>query len=154
MSVVSPNGKIRATGQFDGVVRLYNTDRGGAETVLRGHQGPVTVLVFSPDGVLLASGSVDRSVRLWKIDPATGTSLGKPVVLSEHTHWVRDLVFSPDGQTLVTHSEDQTVRRWKINPERLAEEVCKVARRPLTQEEWQNYVGADIPYSEYEPCSR
>jgi len=67
---------------------------------------------------------------------------------------VSGIGFSPDGETLVTHSKDQTVRRWKINPERLAEEICKVARRPLTQEEWQNYVGADIPYSEYEPCSR
>lgn len=45
-----------------------------------------------------------------------------------------------------------TVRRWKINPERLAEGVCTVVTRALTEEEWDRFVGADIPYSDYMPC--
>ena len=145
----SPDGKLQATGGADGTVRLQNVETGVELAVLRGHEGPVMALAFSPDGATLASGSGDRSVQLWALTPLAR----KPVVLREHTHWVHALAFSPDGETLVTGSADRTIRVWRINPERLAEEICTLVDRPLTEEEWGRFVGTDIPFSDYVPCS-
>ena len=88
-------------------------------------------------------------MRLWTVNPLSR----KPVVLQEHTKWVHALAFSPDGQTLVSGSADRTVRLWKINSERLAEEICTLVSRPFTEEEWVRFVGTDIPFTEYVPCS-
>ena len=83
-----------------------------------------------------------------QIDPPSD----KPIILQEHTDWVHALAFSPDSEILVSGSADRTVRRWKIIPKHLVDEVCAVVARRLTQEEWERFVGTDIPYSTYEPC--
>ncbi|QKG22514.1 WD40 repeat, subgroup [Actinomadura verrucosospora] len=82
--------------------------------VVKGHEGPVTTVVFSPDGKTLASTGDDRTVRLW--DPATRAPIGQ---LLGHTGEVRSAAFDPDGKTLVTGSDDKTARVWDVTTRRL-----------------------------------
>ena len=147
--VLSPDGTRRAERRDDGTVQLQDAETDTELGVLRGHEGPVTAMVFSPDGATLATGGGDRSVRLWGVNAPSR----KPIILREHTHWVHALAFSPDGQTLITGSADRAVRVWRINPERLAEEVCMLVNRDLTEEEWGRFVGTDILFTDYVPCS-
>lgn len=141
----SPDGKRLASGGEDGTVRLWI----GETIVLRGHAGPVNSVAFSPDGEWLASGSSDRSVRLWDmVSPDI-----RPIVLQEHEDWVYAVAFDLDDPFLVSGGADRSVRLWYIDAEGLAEGVCDVVSRDLTREEWLNYVGEDIPFSDYEPCN-
>jgi WD40 repeat protein len=67
-SSFSPNGKILASGDYDGTVRLWNIEGGDGSCLvtLSGHHSEhVYSLVFSPDGETLASGSKEGIVRLW-----------------------------------------------------------------------------------------
>ena len=75
-----------------------------------------------------------------------------PISLEGHTGWVQSLAFSPDGNTLVSGSADRTVRTWRINAAELADIICKTVTRKLTPDEWEKFVGHDIPFSDYEPC--
>ncbi|BAY28521.1 WD-40 repeat-containing protein [Nostoc carneum NIES-2107] len=106
----SPNGKIIATGDANGEIRLWQIDDGQQILICKGHTGFVRSVAFSPDGQTLASASVDKTVKLWSI------SDGKCIkTLQGHSDRIESLAVSPDGQLLVTGSVDKTLRIWSVN---------------------------------------
>ena len=68
--VFSPDGKLIATGGWDGIVRLWDVETGEEKSTFTGHTGWVNSISFSSDGKTLASGSEDGTVLLWKLTPA------------------------------------------------------------------------------------
>lgn len=111
----SPDGKLLATGDESGAVRLWQVAVGAGQSpdfgqpfsTFIGHSHWIYSVAFSPSGQILASCSLDRTVRLW--DVSTGQSLGTRI---GHNNWVRSVAFSPDGQTIASAGYDQTVRLW------------------------------------------
>jgi WD40 repeat protein len=96
----SPDGKFLAGGTGDGEVHVFDWPAGTEHRVLRGHNQPITGMVFSPDSKTLVSASLD-SLRFW--DVATGQETGQDVRWRFGNPAVRaSLVFRPDGKFLVT----------------------------------------------------
>ena len=88
----SPDGKILATGETNGVVSLWNPlDPVTPVAILHAHEGPVESLAFNSDGKTLASGGQDNLVKLWNLkNPNTPSA-----VLHGHQQSIISLAFSP-----------------------------------------------------------
>jgi predicted NACHT family NTPase len=105
----SPDGKLLATGDVDGLVRLWDAATGRELLICKGHTNRINSIAFSPNGEILASGSGDQTAKLWNIK--SGECLN---TLQGHTNWVKSIAFSPNGEMLVSGSYDQTVKLWDI----------------------------------------
>ena len=109
----SPNGKLLASADADGTVRLWNPVTGQAVGAPfqtgSGPQGGVTAVAFSPNGKLLASADTKGTVRVW--DSVTRQPLGAPL-WNDRSAGVFGLAFSPDGKLLAGEDENATVRLW------------------------------------------
>ena len=105
----SPDGKLLATSDGDGEIRLWQAHDGKQLFTCRDHTSWVKSIAFSPDSQTLASSGEDLIIRLW--DVTTGQCYQD---FRGHSNWVWAVAFSPDGEQLGSVSEDRTVRLWDL----------------------------------------
>jgi WD40 repeat protein len=95
---LSPDGRHLATGGYDGIIRIWDTETGNFEHAFVGHDSYVYGLAWSPDGNYLASaGSFNATARVW--EAKTGLCVR---VLKGHKGYVSHVAWSPDGNRLLT----------------------------------------------------
>ncbi|WP_369074970.1 WD40 repeat domain-containing protein [Chryseosolibacter histidini] len=143
----SPDGKFLAYGVDDvtnkrGLVRTYDLATGEVRQ-FTGHRAGVNDIEFSPDGKLLASAGADRRLLLWLLDRPEDL----PIIMDNNSGFIWDIAFSPGSQYLIATCSESEIRVWPTDPALLAEQICPMLKRNMTQEEWKKYVGdADIKY--------
>ncbi len=140
----SPDGLLLASAGNGNAVVVWDGESGQLVEELQGHTAPVRSLAFSPDGRWLASGGQDRTVILW--DVATGQPVGRPLI--GHTNWIESLAFNPEGTILASGGLGRSdFILWDISLEIWKERACALAGRNLTQSEWEEFIGSEVPYS-------
>jgi len=140
----NPKRQILAAGYGNnqGAIYLWDLKTGELKQSLRGHNGWITGIDFSNDGSMMASSSYDGSVRLWHLDDL-GTL---PVVFDDHGTWVTSVIFTKDDKQIISGDKDGNIRKYYTDIKLLLDGFCSYLSSDLTQNEWQNYVGTDIPY--------
>ncbi len=96
----SPNGRLLATGDLDGEIRVWNLeDLEVPPESLRAHAERVTSLAFDGEGRQLASGSWDQTVQIWEVDTRSYITLNTD-------GRVDNVALRPDGK-LIAVAADQ-----------------------------------------------
>eukprot|EP00741_Cyanophora_paradoxa_P011364 tig00020556_g10977.t1 len=113
---VSPCGRLLATGDRAGNIRVHETATGALVRELAAHEADVLALDFSPPsgpgGYLLASASRDRIVHVF--DAANSYELARS--LDEHSSSVTGVRFASGGSRLVSCSADRSVVFRSVGP--------------------------------------
>ncbi len=94
---------------------------------------------WSEDGSLVASVNEGR-LSYW--DGRSGALLGTATV-----GWEGDPSFSKDGKQLLFAGTDGSVVTWELDPRSWVAAACRLAGRPLTEQEWHNY----LPKRRFQP---
>ena len=97
---------------------------------------------FSPDGSVLATATSEGTATLW--DVGSRNRIGPPLTGPSSPGVA---VFAPTGHTLTTAFDDGTVLLWDMDPDAWLKRACAVAGRPLTPQEWQEF----LPGRPYRP---
>ncbi len=139
---ISPNGNTLAIGRDRGDVILWDIPNKKLIRIISGHQSTVTDIQFNPKGDLLLTTSRDGTARIWDLTD----SRKLPIILDDHDDWVFTGSFNPTGTQVITGGGDEFIRTWPIDPAYFAFRICAIVNRNLTQEEWAEFVGKDMPY--------
>lgn len=102
--VLSPDGRLLATGLKNGDINIYNTTTWRQIRVSWGHSHGVSSLAYSPDGHQILSGSKDRTLRFWDFSTTDRGGLIRVLPYS-----VTSVVFSPTGRQFAFAGTDRSV---------------------------------------------
>ncbi len=107
----SPDGKLLATGDEFGTIRLTEVATGKEVAALKGHGGRINALVFARDGRWLYSAGRDGFVRRWRpIPDPNPDQIDGDVALYPMTGGV-----SPDGRSFFVYSGSKRgYDRWEV----------------------------------------
>ncbi|HTH55084.1 MAG TPA: hypothetical protein VL728_03515 [Cyclobacteriaceae bacterium] len=125
-----------------GIVRLFDINSMKIGKDLGGHRAGISDLEFSHDGLLLASAGLDRKLQMWVVDQVNDL----PIVMDNNNGYVWNLAFSRNSDRLLASCNDGEIRIWPTDPKTLADQVCAILGRNMTEEEWSIYVANDLPY--------
>ncbi len=125
-----------------GVVKIFDINAMKVEKELGGHKAGISSLQFSRDGLLLASAGLDRKLQMWVVDHVDDL----PIVMDNNNGYVWSIAFSKNSDHLLASCNDGEIRIWPTNPKTLADQICPNLSRNMTTEEWDIYVGNELPY--------
>jgi WD40 repeat protein len=109
-----PTGEMLATGEADGIVRIFDMETRREMYALSRHTAAVGSVAFNPGPHWVASASLDGTVRLWN------PTFGYPgAVMQAGRVWA--MVFSQNGRLLFAGDQDGTLWVWDMHGEPLAQ---------------------------------
>lgn len=107
----SRDGRLLASGDFRGNIRLWSLPDGKFLRQLTGHGKRVQALAFTPDSQTILSGGDDQTLRFW--DPESGKERREP---ETNRFGIMDLRFSPNGEFLAAAAGRNGIRMSKFQP--------------------------------------
>lgn len=134
-------GDFTAYGMADGTIWLK--DRNNKMHKLVGHLSQVTKMKFN--GERLYTSSYDGNLLSW----TTSDMQVKPITLFHSNSWLTDFTLSADRDYIWMGEYNGTLTEHLISLPKIAQRLRQNVKRNFTQEEWNYYVGKEIPYRKF-----
>ncbi len=123
---------------------IFWDDGSGNLTRLVGHESKITALKFS--GNRLYSASMDRTLRLWVLN---SSSHPDPVTLLETDKWILSFTFGKNKNYIWAGDAGGALLEKLVSPDMMAVKVKEKIQCDFTSDEWNDYVGKNIPYMSF-----
>lgn len=130
--------KMMALGTFSGTIYLLN-EQGQVVKTLLGHQSAITQLLFKD--VNLFSSSYDLHLKMWNRN-------WEPINLSTAADWIYCFNMTDDNSIWIG-DKGGALSKVIISPVEMANRIKDVLSREFTKEEWDTYIGVNIPYESF-----
>jgi WD40 repeat protein len=141
----SPENNLLAIGDADGNVELWDIEHQKLLSKVKAHSDQVNDIQFNTLLKQMATSGNDKKLKIFNIkDPADLSE--PPVMFADNEGFVLVMQFSPDGQMIISgESVSGNLLSRPSNVDYLARDMCSLVSRNMTPEEWNMYVGKDIP---------
>ena len=137
----SKNTGYEAYGMSDGTIWLI--DKQGKTQKLFGHRSRISKMKLN--GRRLFSSSYDGQVNLWIAD----NDKVEPMTLIQTNNWITCFNFDSSKNTFWMGDIKGNLTAVNISIPTMVEKVQKKLKRNLTTEEWNYYIGQNIPYEKF-----
>ena len=134
----SKNEGLKAYGMLDGTIYLERPN--GQITKLVGHRSKVTKLKIN--GVRIYSSSYDGSLIQWMADQEKI----EPMPLFTTNGWLMNFTFNSNKQSIWAGDQKGNITEAYISVPLMVEKLKNKLTRNFTPEEWNYYVGKNVPY--------
>lgn len=127
---IDPSSTLLASGSADGVVKVWDLQRGYVTHMFKGHGGVVSALAFnypretsssanstSDSRMHLITGSADNRIRIFDLTATSARSGNAKAidVLEGHVSVPRGLDVTSDGRWLISGGRDSVAIIWDLN---------------------------------------
>ena len=133
----SKNQHYEAYGMDNGTIFLVDSDRKVHRLV--GHRSRISKL--KTNGARLYSSSYDGTVNLWM----TNSLKMEPMTLLSVNSWIMNFTFDTSKNYLWVCDRKGVLSEALISVQMMAEQVRRSLTRGFTDEEWNYYIGKNIP---------
>ncbi len=142
-----PGNNLLALGDATGKVELWDIAAHRKISEIIAHDSQINDIQFNTRLKQMATAGNDRKIKLFNIENPEDLS-DLPVTFSDNDGVVLVMQFSPDGQFIVSGEFEgsRNLISRPTNADYLAVNFCDNLTRNMTQQEWNNYVGRDIPF--------
>jgi WD40 repeat protein len=142
----NPDNNTLALGDVNGTIELWDVSQRKKISEVKAHTAQVNDIQFNSKLKQMATASNDQTLKIFNIKDMTDLT-EPPITFNDHEKFVMVIQFSPDGQMIVSGSYDdkENLVSRPAHVDYLVKDICNQLSRNMNQDEWNTYVGRDIP---------
>ena len=137
--VYSSGGKYLIITTSGGAIHIFNSQGSPVKTLTE--SSSVDFIIANDDAGWLAEAMANRLIKIYDLNDLSR----KPVEIDDITIPVAALSYTEQGNLYVALSNN-TLRRYALRSSGLQRLIKNQINRNLSPEEWNTYIGHDVPY--------